>query len=198
MNPSIACVAFEGGRCIASGELREVALKVYEAIQNRQASILMFDAATSELIDVDFRGSVRDVKRWLDYQPPAGGPEPAVDEKRPPGRPKLGVVAREVTLLPRHWEWLNLQPGGASVALRKLVEDARRVNRHSDRVRRAKEAAYRFLSAVAGNEAGFEEATRALFSGNEIAFAKHILNWPPDVREHAARLAARVFEDGPE
>jgi len=116
-----------------------------------------------------------------------------VEGPRGPGRPKLGVVAREVTLLPRHWDWLNAQPGGASVALRKLVETARRVNEDKDRVRQAQEAAYRFISTMAGNEPGFEEAARALFAGDERRFDEMTASWPIDVRSHARRLAAVAF-----
>jgi hypothetical protein len=91
---------------------------------------------------------------------------------------------------------LNVQPGGASVALRKLVEEARRVHKNTDRARRAKEAAYRFMSTMAGNEPGFEEATRGLFAGDAMRFAEHSCNWPPDVREYSAKLAAGAFEGG--
>ncbi|MGK4708801.1 DUF2239 family protein, partial [Pseudomonas aeruginosa] len=101
---------------------------------------------------------------------------------------KLGVVAREVTLLPRHWEWLAAQPGGASVALRKLVEEARRSQ--SGRARQAQERAYHFMNAMAGDLPGFEEATRALFAGDPEGFAERIAGWPTDVREHAAWLAS--------
>jgi hypothetical protein len=103
------------------------------------------------------------------------------------------VVAREVTLLPRHWDWLNSQPGGASVALRKLVEHARKANESRDRVRIARESAYRFMSAMAGNEPGFEEATRALFAGDRARFDEHVRRWPAAVREHVAKLAAAAI-----
>ena len=103
-------------------------------------------------------------------------------------------MTREVTLLPRHWEWLNRQPGGASVALRKLVEEARRGAHGQDRLREAREATYRFISAMAGNEPGFEEATRALFAGRRGDFETHSATWPEDVRDHAARLAAPSFD----
>jgi hypothetical protein len=99
-----------------------------------------------------------------------------------------------VTLLPRHWEWLAGQPGGASVALRKLVEEARRANQGKDRLRLAREAAYRFMSAMAGNEPGFEEATRSLFSGDKERFAELVEPWPIDVSSYAKKLAARAFE----
>ncbi|MEA2888759.1 MAG: uncharacterized protein QOD11_3119, partial [Bradyrhizobium sp.] len=104
-------------------------------------------------------------------------------------RPKLGVVAREVTLLPRHWEWLTTQPGGASVSLRKLVEAARRANGDKDRSRAARDAAYHFMSAMAGNLPGFEEASRALFTDEPRRFSSLISAWPDDIRDHIVRLA---------
>ena len=109
------------------------------------------------------------------------------------GRPRLGVVAREVTLLPRHWEWLSAQPGGASVALRKLVEEARRVKAPEDRRREAQESAYRFMTVMAGNEPGFEEALRALYSEDRERFEMYSAAWPKDVREHARELAGAAF-----
>ncbi len=188
------CAAFEGSRRIASGELKEVALRVKEVIdRGERAPVLIFDNVTSELIEVDLRGTAADVLRRLSDEGPRSEATPAEEEVRRPGRPKLGVVAREVTLLPRHWEWLNSQPGGASVALRKLVEEARRVNAAKDRVRAAQESAYRFMSAMAGNEPGFEEALRALFAGKPDRFHELTAAWPIDVRDHARRLAALAF-----
>jgi uncharacterized protein len=154
--------------------------------------VLIFDDETSELIEVDFSGTEKDVAQRFTGKA-AAQRENAPAEPRGPGRPKLGVVAREVTLLPRHWDWLATQPGGASVALRKLVEHARLASRGRDRKRRAQESAYRFLSAMAGNEAGFEEALRALFAGQREQFTKTAAAWPADVREHAKKLAAKVF-----
>ena len=115
-------------------------------------------------------------------------PEPQ-NEPRGRGRPRLGVVAREVTLLPSHWDWLNAQPGGASVALRKLVDAARRTSGDRDRVRAAQESTYRFISAIAGNLPGFEEATRALFAYDRRRFGDLISGWPQDIRDYAIRLA---------
>lgn len=182
-----SCTVFEGTNRIASGPLPEAALAAKQAVDKEHwLPILIFDDETSEPIEIDFRGTPEEVA--LRLQPPPAEPEP-----RRPGRPRLGVVAREVTLLPRHWEWLNQQPGGASVALRKLVEEARRANEGKDRLRQAQDAAYRFMSAMAGNERGFEEALRALFAGKADLFAAHTAEWPPDVRDHAAKLAARVF-----
>ena len=141
--------------------------------RHSDASILVFDGRTSAPIDLDFRGSVDDVLARLPATPPAsrriGAAPPA---PRGPGRPKLGVVAREITLLPRHWDWLAQQPGGASVAIRRLVEQARRAGDDRDRPRQAQEAAYRFMSAMAGNKPHYEEAIRALFAADRRPFRK--------------------------
>lgn len=188
------CIAFEGTRRIAAGELHQVALKTKEVVdRGERAPVLIFDESTSEPIEVDFRGTAQEVFERLTS--PAGlgivrqlqGDEART--QRGPGRPRLGVVAREVTLLPRHWEWLNSQPGGASVALRRLVDDARRVRADGDRKRLTQEATYRFISTMAGNEPHFEEATRALFADNLERFHALIDSWPADVRDHARRLA---------
>jgi hypothetical protein len=189
------CIAFVGVRCIAAGELAEVVLKAKEAIDRGREPVLLFDAATSEPIDLDFRGTPAELLKRLARSagpPTAGGAAtlPENDAPRGPGRPRLGVVAREVTLLPRHWEWLSGQPGGASVALRKLVEQARRDNDGRDRIRRAQESAYRFMSAMAGDRAGFEEAARALFAGDRARFDRLVKPWPTDIRDHARKLAA--------
>jgi hypothetical protein len=190
-----AYVAFAGDRRIGSGSLREVARAARQTLDQRQdASVLVFDSGSSALVDIDLRGSVDDVLARI---PSATMPPPDDDSvvavPRGPGRPKLGVVAREITLLPRHWDWLAQQKGGASVAIRKLVDEARRVNEHADRVRLGQEAAYRFMSAMAGNRPHFEEAIRALFAGDPRRFEKLIAEWPADIRNHAARLAERAF-----
>src|SRR6266702_4608715 len=146
--PEAAYIAFEGERCVASGDLREVVSAVKEALErHKDASILVFDGATSNPIEIDFRGSLQDVLARLPetrkIAPVAGAAESGSPPSRGPGRPKLGVVAREITLLPRHWDWLAQQRGGASVAIRKLVEEARRAGQDKDRIRWAQEAAYR-------------------------------------------------------
>ncbi|MBJ6128303.1 DUF2239 family protein [Microvirga sp. BT325] len=179
--------AFAGMRRIASGDLATVAAKAKASLdEDEGTSILILDDGTCRVVDIDWRGTAEDVVKRLEQ--PSGK-----QEARGPGRPKLGVVAREVTLLPRHWEWLNAQPGGASVALRKLVEEARRSNESKDRVRQAQEVLYRFMSTLAGDEAGFEEASRALFAGDRKLFMALIRLWPKDVRDHAERLAASAF-----
>jgi hypothetical protein len=194
MNSQTRCTAFEGSRRIASGELRDVALKAKEVLDRGEyAPVLIFDEETAEPVDLDFRGTPADVVSRL--QETAAAPAEADPEApRRARRANLGEEAPEVNLQPRHWDWLNGQPGGASVALRKLVEHARRANEGIDRIRRAREAAYRFMSAMAGNEPGFEEAARALFAGNRERFDQQVALWPGDVRDHAKRLAAAGFE----
>jgi hypothetical protein len=193
--PETRCTAFAGQHRIASGELRHVALVAQRALSTAPAEpVLIFDDRSSEPIDIDLRGTPAELlKRLAETPDPASRmSDPAAAEAPPrkgPGRPRLGVVAREITLLPRHWQWLATQPGGASVALRKLVEEARRTQAGSDRKRAAQESAYRFMAAMAGNAPGFEEATRALFAGDAAAFEERIAAWPEDVREHASMLA---------
>jgi hypothetical protein len=198
MNPTseAAYIAFDGDRCIAAGDLREVARSARQALGRQpQASILIFDRQTSALVDVDFRGSVDDVlARIPAAEAPAADEAAAVAAPRGPGRPKLGVVAREITLLPRHWDWLAQQKGGASVVIRRLVDDARRNGEDGNRIRLAQEAAYRFMSSMAGNRPHFEEAIRALFANDAPRFEKLIAEWPADVRDHAARLAGAAFQ----
>ncbi|AOZ09937.1 DUF2239 family protein [Cupriavidus malaysiensis] len=185
--------AFAGHRLLASGSLASVALAVRQAPEGDP--VLIFDDGTGRPIDIDTRGSEAEVRARFapatDAEAPAdAGDDSASSRPKGRGRPKLGVVAREVTLLPRHWEWLASQPGGASVALRKLVDEARRAHGEHDRLRRAQERAYHFMSALAGDLPGFEEAARALFAHDAARFAAQIAGWPADVRDHAARLAS--------
>jgi len=181
--------AFEGQRRLISGTLAEVALAVKRAAQ-AAAPILVFSDATGRSLDLDLRGSDEDiVARLPKPAPETAEPDTTAGEPRGRGRPKLGVVAREVTLLPRHWEWLNAQPGGASVALRKLIDESRRASGDRDRLRAARDAAYHFMSAMAGDFAHFEEASRALFADDKRRFAELIAGWPADIRDHIVRLA---------
>jgi len=175
--------AFDGPRCLLSGPLHEAVLAIKRAEEHPAAGPLLIFDSTGRVVDVDTRGTNGEVAARF---APARMSEP-----RTRGRPKLGVVAREVTLLPRHWDWLATQPGGASVALRKLVEVARRSSGDADRQREARESAYRFLSAIAGDFQHFEEAARALFAGDEPRFTEIIAEWPEDVRDHAIRLGFR-------
>ena len=191
MSDSNTYTAFAGSNCIAQGSLPEVATVVKKLADAQEPqSLLVFSDRAGAQVDLDLHGSLESVLARLNAPTPA----PAEPVRRSPGRPKLGVVGREVTLLPRHWDWLNAQPGGASVALRKLVEQARSSNAGKDRVRQAREAAYRFMSAIAGNEPGFEEACRALFAGQREGFEGQTEAWPQDVREFAMYLAEESWD----
>lgn len=181
---------FEGSHRIASGTLSEMALAVNKA-QSRQgnAAILLFDNQTGKTVDLDLRGSDADiVARYSSPERQEMPAEPVADAPKGRGRPKLGVVAREITLLPRHWEWLSAQPGGASVAIRKLVDAARKTVGNADTQRQATERAYQFMVTIAGDYAGFEAASRALFAGDSAAVAHAIAAWPEDIRTHITAL----------
>ncbi|MEP6985621.1 MAG: DUF2239 family protein [Chloroflexota bacterium] len=194
-NTILQYTSFSGHRRIAAGSLATVALAVKQAIESDSSdTILTFDDATGRTIDIDTRGSEADVVARLmpssaDVQPVEPTVDAQANESRGRGRPKLGVVAREVTLLPRHWEWLASQPGGASVALRKLVEEARKTHANKDRSRQAQERTYRFMSAIDGNLPNFEEASRALFANDQSRFSEQVAVWPDDVRAYAITLA---------
>ena len=159
--------SFSSFEQLASGTLSEV----YTACREVPDS-LIFERETGRAVDIDPR-----------FPPSADTPRP--------GRPKLGVVPREVTLLPRHWDWLATQPGGASVALRKLVEEASR--NPKARQRALRDAAYRFATTLVGNAPGYEEAIRALYAGQREEFAAHIEGWPADVRRVLEEMTAEAF-----
>jgi hypothetical protein len=178
-----SCTAFSTHTRIASGPLAEVALAAKAMIdRDDQASILIFDDATSHAIEVDFRGTPKDVagrlsSRFTDSEAP-----------RRAGRPKLGVVGREITLLPRHWDWLAQQPGGASVVIRRLIDSERKASGFKDLARQAQETTFRFMNTVAGNFPNYEEVTRALFADDRATFTRLTEQWPSDVRDHARWL----------
>lgn len=180
-------LAFAGDRLIARGPVAEAMAAIHAATGAGEA-VLVFGAGDGRVIDLDLRGEAADAVARL--TPP---PEP---EKRGPGRPKLGVTPREVTLLPRHWDWLAGQPGGASVALRKLVEGALKEAEGPDRARKAKDATYRFMTAVAGDKLGYEEAVRMLFAGDWTAFDAAVEGWPEDVREAVRGMAEGAWRNG--
>lgn len=198
----LRCTAFQGPRRIASGDLLDVALATKDVVdRGSRDAILVFDDATGRPVDLDLRGTPDDVRAWVRAVEREAGGAPGLDAAAPgdgraargPGRPKLGVVSKEVTLLPRHWAWLGAQRGGASATLRRLVDQARKAGEEQDRVRRAQDAAFRFMTDMAGDLPGFEEAIRGLFAGDRQKFDAEIAAWPADVREHSMTLAAEAF-----
>lgn len=190
-------IAFEGSHRLVHGALVPVVLQVKAASQARPlARFMVFNAHSSEVLDFDLRGTPEEVLARLAVSHPDAvahyaqlSKNNAATAKSGPGRPKLGVVAREVTLLPRHWAWLSSQPGGASVALRKLVDQARKDGQTQDQRRQSQEATYRFMSAMAGCLEGFEEAARALFAAEQARFEALLTPWPQDIQTHLLQLA---------
>ncbi|RDJ27217.1 DUF2239 family protein [Bosea caraganae] len=199
------CTAFQDARRIAAGPLIDVALAVKAAMDAAPtASFLAFDDATGAVVDFDLRGTTAEIVARLAQRAEAARRanqsarrSEGDGARQGRGRPKLGVVAREVTLLPRHWDWLASQPGGASQVLRRLVDEARRGDGGRSEARAAKEAAYAFMSAMAGNFEGFEEAVRALFADDRTGLVEHARTWPPDIRSHAEALMTRAAPSPP-
>jgi hypothetical protein len=190
------CTAFDGGRMVMSGPLFEVAEVVKHLLDRGELnSVLVFDDASGRAIDLELSGTAADVRARYMPGERGGASEPGDRDTpgRGRGRPRLGVVSHEVTLLPRHWGWLKAQRGGASATLRRLVDQARRETAATERVQRGQDATYRFLAATVGDEPGFEEAIRALYSGNAARFCAEAEQWPADLRDHAIRLAEAAF-----
>ena len=181
-----SATVFAGARLAGRGDLITVARAAHAS---RGEQPVVFDDTTGCTVELDLRGSVEDVLARLSPSSPPAKPTR--------GRPKLGVTAREVTLLPRHWEWLATQPGGASAALRRLVDQARRETGSTDAVRQAQEAAYRVMTTLAGDLPGYEEATRALFARDRARFDQLTAAWPADIGDYVRSLNAKVDAPSP-
>lgn len=176
--------AFAGHRQIAHGAIEDVAAVLPP---DQQGNILVLDDTSGHPVELDLRHGPEQAAAEYRARNDSSEAPPARRPGR--GRPRLGVVAREVTLLPRHWDWLGRQPGGASAAIRRLVEDARRAGATDDEARERQEALYRVMSALAGDAPRFEDASRALFARDDTAFDAIVVTWPPDVAAYLARLA---------
>ncbi|NBT54670.1 MAG: DUF2239 family protein [Betaproteobacteria bacterium] len=202
-NPLKLSTAFEDHRHLLSGPLVDVALEVKAALESgSSASFLVFDDVTGAVIDLDLHGSSADVVERLSkpahqytgrFTPHISTPPATVvdeaSEPRGRGRPKLGVVGREVTLLPRQWDWLSTQAGGVSATLRRIVDDAKRSGISREQRRAMQAAAYQFMTAIAGDMTGYEEGIRALFAGDSHKLGQCMAGWPADIRAHAMSLA---------
>ena len=183
MESARSYTSFEGTRRIVSADLATTLLQTKAVLDaGTDAPVLIFEDETGRQVDFDFRGTPAEVLERAD----AGKPRPG------PGRPKLGVVSREVSLLPRHWDWLERQPNGISAALRRLVDEARKREPREERARLAREAACKFMWAMAGDFPGFEEASRALFAKDHTRFEERVGAWPEDVRSHLVRMVETV------
>jgi hypothetical protein len=172
---------FAGHERIAQGSLADAARAAHET---NSSPVLVLDDSTGRQVELDIRGSLEDALSRLPHSPP--------EPPRPRGRPKLGVTAREVTLLPRHWEWLSAQSGGASAALRRLVDQARKDSGGADAARQALDVVYRVTTMLAGDLPGYEEAIRALFARDRERFAQLVAIWPTDIAAYVGELAARI------
>lgn len=190
---SSPCTAFCGTERLAKGPLIDVALAVKALEATAPSAILTFDDRTGRVIDLDLRGTTADIVARLTEKSVSPDAAP-----RGRGRPKLGVVAREVTLLPRHWDWLAQQSGGASQALRRLVDEARRADGGQTDLKTAQERSYRFLSALAGDLPDYEDALRALFAGDMAAFETLMAGWPQDIRDYALSLSRPALKEAQE
>ncbi|MBT9290164.1 DUF2239 family protein [Hyphomicrobiaceae bacterium 22] len=193
--------AFLDGRRLAAGPRAAVAQALSALSEEGQIMALVFDDRSGGQVDLDLSGGPEAIAaRYAEAMAPTGAPDNSNDEagkagtsdeagRAGRGRPKLGVVAREITLLPRHWDWLASQPGGASVALRKLIDRERKQAAWDDMVRDLRTATQRFMTAMAGDLPGYEEASRALYAGDHARFVAETEAWPADIRDHARRLA---------
>lgn len=185
---------FEGHQLLARGPLQQV---VAEAVARGGVGadgrpLLLLNDGSGETVDLDLRGGLAQVLERLQARlaPALAAPQEAA-APRERGRPRLGVVAREVTLLPRHWEWLASQRGGASQALRRLVDEARRREQEQG-LPASPEARYKAMSTLAGDMPGFEEASRLLFAGDEAGFARSIAQWPQALRDYLGSVSAEA------
>jgi len=175
--------AFADNGQIAAGEVRDVLAAVVTYLNGGGGGVVqVFEDGTGRAVDFDLRGELEDVLGRLELHPLFG----AAARRSGPGRPRMGVVSREVTLLPRHWEWLEQQPQGISAALRRLVDEARKGDPEGERRRRLRDAAGKFMWAMAGNLPGFEEASRALYANDWPRLAELIRDWPEDIRKYIA------------
>ena len=190
---SAAYYLFRDDELLLAGELSEVALHLHALAPGERAGTLLFDGASGAELDLDLRGTAAEVsKRYPGVPAFASDRAETKTESQAPrkrGRPKLGVVGREITLLPRHWQWLDTQRGGASAALRRLVDQARKALADADAARVAQDRTQRLITALAGNKPGFEEAVRALYARDRKRFEAEIADWPGDVRRLAMSSA---------
>jgi hypothetical protein len=188
MDTNPTYTAFGGHTALATGLIQPVVAAAKTHWDLGKDTVLVFDDVTGKQIDFDFEGSPDEVQDKLWWHPLFRSTESLMTARTGPGRPKLGVVSREISLLPRHWEWLETQPQGASAAIRRLVDEARKRAPDESRARKAREATGNFMWAMAGNLANFEEASRGLYAGDIERLERQIRDWPRDVRAYVYRL----------
>lgn len=183
--------AFQNNNMLTSGQPWEVAIALKAAMKvDRESEFLCFDDSKGSFIDLNLSGSYEDI---IERYKPAE-PTSQKNKHSKAGRPSLGVISKEITLLPRHWEWLAQQESSASATLRKLVETAIKSNSQEELVRQAKATTDRFMISMLGDEINYENAARALYRGDKVQFRDLTRRWPADLRHHVMRLSAPVFQ----
>lgn len=186
MNNETRFSAFTGVTLLVTGGFDEMLRATKAHLDSGgSADLLIFDDSTGEQVDFDFHGNVEEVLRRA-----------ARPEKKGRGRPRLGVIGREVSLLPRHWEWLDRQPQSASATIRRLIEAARKQDALGGDARRRIEAAGRFIWAMAGNYENFEESSRALYARDWARLRELTHPWPKDVRNHLFSMLTGLENGG--
>ena len=182
--------AFNNQHILIQGSLEKVVLKVKKQLEQHPSSdVLIFSDSSGKKMDFDLRGSENEVLARLEKF--IG--KDALSTTSGPGRPKLGVISREVSLLPRHWEWLSTQSGGASASLRRLIDETKKQTSAREIIKQAQERTYKFMTTIAGNLSNYEDALRALFSKDKKLFEDHINDWPKDIKKQTIKLAGDVF-----
>ena len=183
--------AFENKKILTEGNLNEVATIVFHRLkENKSANILIFSDQSGRIIDLGFSGTERQMLERLKIYC-----HQEIQSYPGAGRPRLGVVTREISLLPKHWEWLLGQDGGASACLRKLIDEKMSESELPKKaIMFAQEKTYKFLHAIAGDLPNFENAIRYLYRKDQSSFLKQISDWPDDVQTYALKLSKIVFE----
>lgn len=180
--------AFQSCSRLAEGSEAEL-VAIIRSQSPDSERILVFDNDTGQQVDLDLREAPQSGGLQAEHQQSVEAGVAA----RGRGRPKLGVKGREVTLLPKHWEWLEQQNGGASATLRRLVQASMKSSHAEDLKRKSQARANRVMTALAGDLVNYEDATRALFAGDAVAFKQLIRSWPADVRQYALVLSEEAF-----
>jgi hypothetical protein len=194
--PTPLYTAFENHQRIAQGTLIEIATAIKKRLgKASHGDAILFSDATGKVMEINFQGNLKTVlQRLAVFQTDTKNPETKNVETQPgPGRPKLGVVSREISLLPNQWEWLASQPGGASPVLRRLVDEARRKANTEPTPAQLQEKAYRFLSVIAGDLPLYEEALRALYQSDQKKFITAMKSWPEAISSYALALTGTLF-----
>ncbi|MBN21814.1 MAG: hypothetical protein CL678_11090 [Bdellovibrionaceae bacterium] len=183
--------AFDDKTLLVQGELDDVVIHIKKHLgKSENSSILIFSDSTGATIDFNFQGTKQDVLKRLDmFRSPKQKSIPSG-----PGRPRLGVISREISLLPRHWEWLATQSGGASATLRRLVEEAQKKSSQQVSTKQIQERVYKVMSVLAGDLQGYEEALRALYKKDRKTFFSQIEIWPKDIKKYLKKIGKPIFE----